>query len=175
MLRFFQMVLILLVLAGCAIKPSIDDPKLSDRELDLVEFFEGRTTAHGQFQDVLGNVSRRFEVDIKGSWNGSELVLVEDFLYSDNTTEQRIWTLTPKGDGAWTGTAAGVIGEATGQIKGDMFYWTYTIDLPLPDGPMRVTFDDYMWSLSDKRVLNIAYMSKYGFPLGQVTIFFEKK
>jgi len=39
---------------------------------------------------------------------------------------------------------------------------------------MRVSFDDYMWLLDDDRVLNIAYMSKWGFPLGQVTIIFEK-
>lgn len=175
MLKIFQTLLVLALLAGCAVKPSLHDPKLSDRSFDLVEFFEGRTTAHGQFQDVLGNVSLRFDVEIRGTWNGSELVLVEDFVYSDNTTEQRIWTLTPKGEGAWTGTAAGVIGEAKGQIDGDMFYWTYTIDLPLPDGPMRVSFDDYMWLIAEDRVLNIAYMSKSGIPLGQVTIFFEKK
>jgi hypothetical protein len=55
-----------------------------------------------------------------------------------------------------------------------MFYWTYTIDLPLPDGDMRVSFDDYMWMLSDDRVLNVSYVSKYGVPLGQVTIMFER-
>ncbi len=174
MLRLFQVLLLSLVLAGCSVKPSLDDPKLSGRTFDLVQFFEGRTTAHGQFQDVLGNVSRRFEVDIEGTWDGAVLTLVEDFTYSDQTTEKRIWTLMPSEDGVWTGSAAGVIGEARGQIKGDMFYWQYTIDLPLPDGEMRVSFDDYMWLLSEDRVLNIAYMSKSGVPLGQVTIFFEK-
>ena len=56
-----------------------------------------------------------------------------------------------------------------------MFYWNYTIDLPVPDGEIRVTFDDYMWLLSDDRMLNKAYMSKLGVPLGEVTIMFEKQ
>ena len=34
----------------------------------------------------------------------------------------------------------------------------YTIDLPLPSGEMRVSFKDYMWMLSETRVLNKAYM-----------------
>jgi hypothetical protein len=55
-----------------------------------------------------------------------------------------------------------------------MFYWAYTIDLPLPSGEMRVSFEDYMWMLSENRVLNKAYMSKWGIPVGEVTIMFEK-
>jgi hypothetical protein len=55
-----------------------------------------------------------------------------------------------------------------------MFYWAYTLDLPTPSGERRVSFKDYMWMLSDDRVLNKAYMSKWGLPLGEVTIMFEK-
>jgi hypothetical protein len=56
-----------------------------------------------------------------------------------------------------------------------MFYWNYPIALPIPDGEIRVPFDDYMWLLSDERMLNKAYMSKLGVPLGEVTIMFEKQ
>ncbi|NCV68021.1 MAG: DUF3833 family protein, partial [Rhodobacteraceae bacterium] len=41
-------------------------------------------------------------------------------------------------------------------------------------GEMRVSFKDYMWMLSETRVLNKAYMSKWGIPVGEVTIMFEK-
>ena len=174
MLRFLPIIIVSIVLAGCAFKPSIDDAKLSDKTFELEKFFDGKVKAYGQFQDVLGNVSRRFVVDIDGSWDGEALTLVENFTYSDDTTEQRIWTLAKGDDDTWTGDAKGVIGEAKGQIEGDTFYWAYKIDLPLPDGEMRVSFDDYMWLLDDDRVLNIAYMSKWGFPLGQVTIMFER-
>jgi hypothetical protein len=66
MLRFLQIIVVSIVLAGCALKPSIDDAKLSDKTFELEKFFDGKVKAYGQFQDVLGNVSRRFVVDLDG-------------------------------------------------------------------------------------------------------------
>jgi Protein of unknown function (DUF3833) len=166
-------------LAACTGKPSFNDPALSDRKLNLEEFFDGTLVARGQFQDVLGTVRRRFDVSIKGNWNGERLLLVEDFVYEDGSTEQRVWTLVKTGADTWRGTAPGVIGEAVGVEDGDRFNWRYTIDLPVPaaDGPaktVRVTFDDWMWLLSDDRLLNRAYMRRFGVDVGDVTISFEK-
>ena len=101
-------------------------------------------------------------------------VLIEDFTYEDGSEEQRIWTLMKADENRWVGSADGVVGTAEGRIAGDMFYWAYTIDLPTPSGERRVSFKDYMWMFSDNRVLNKAYMSKWGIPLGEVTIMFEK-
>lgn len=170
----FTLVACLLLLTACTARPSLDQNKLSDLEFNLEEFFDGRSVAYGQFQDVLGRVSRRFRVDIHGTWDGRTLRLVEDFTYSDATTEQRIWTLVKTGEQTWQGTAPGVIGVATGTEQGDTFNWVYTIDLPLPNGTQRVSFDDWMWMLSDRRVLNKAYMRRFGATLGVVTITFEK-
>ncbi|MEL6702037.1 MAG: DUF3833 family protein, partial [Pseudomonadota bacterium] len=137
------------------------------------------TVAYGQFQDVFGTVRRRFEVEITGTWDGQTLKLVEDFVYEDGSTEQRIWTLEKTGAETWQGTAPGVDGVATGEERGDTFNWRYTIDLPIPsaDGEtetLRVAFDDWMWLLSDDRLLNIAYMKRFGIDIGQVIITFEK-
>jgi hypothetical protein len=118
-------------LAACAGKPSPNDPLLSDRELDLEEFFEGRTVAYGQFQDVFGTVRRRFEVTIDGTWDGRTLILDENFVYEDGSTENRVWTLRKTGPDAWSGTAPGVLGTARGAERGDTFNWRYTIDLPV--------------------------------------------
>jgi hypothetical protein len=82
-----------LTLAACAGRPSLDGEPLSDRQLNLEDFFDGDLVAHGQFQDILGNVSRRFTVEIDGTWDGETLRLVEDFVYEDGSTEQRVWTL----------------------------------------------------------------------------------
>ncbi len=168
------------LLAACAGKPSFDDPALSDRKLDLEEFFDGTVLAQGQFQDIFGTVRRRFDVTIKGDWNGKRLRLVEDFVYEDGSTERRVWTLVKTGDDTWRGTAPGVIGVAEGREDGDRFNWRYTIDLPVPSASgqtetLRVTFDDWMWLLSDDRVLNRAYMKRFGVNIGDVIISFEKQ
>ena len=62
---------------------------------------------------------------------------------------------------------------------GDQFNWRYTIDLPVPaaGGPastVRVTLDDWMWLLSDDRLLNRAYMKRFGVDVGYVTITVKK-
>ncbi len=162
------------VLAGCAGRPGPDDALLSDRQLNLEQFFDGRTVAHGQFQDVFGTVRRRFVVTIDGDWNGRTLILDENFVYEDGSTENRKWTLTKTGADTWRGTAPGVLGEARGVERGDSFNWRYGIDLPVPDGTLRVAFDDWMWLLTEDRLMNIAYMRKAGVRIGQVVIFFEK-
>ncbi|WP_420861369.1 DUF3833 domain-containing protein [Algirhabdus cladophorae] len=162
-------------LAACTGKPNPTDDVLSQRQFALEEFFVGDLIAYGQFQDVFGTVRRRFEVAIQGTWDGKTLTLVEDFAYADGTTEQRIWNLQKTGPDSWEGTAPGVIGVATGVERGDTFNWQYLIDLPVPDGTMRVRFDDWMWQLSEDRLLNIAYMKRYGVDIGQVIITFEKR
>jgi len=169
----------IVLLAACTGKPSLDDPALSDRQLNLEEFFDGDLVAYGQFQDIFGTVRRRFEVEIAGDWDGERLRLVEDFAYEDGSTERRVWTLRKTGPDSWEGTAPGVIGVATGEERGDAFNWRYTIDLPVPsaDGEgetLRVSFDDWMWLLSEDRLLNRAYMLRFGIDIGEVLITFEK-
>lgn len=175
-MRKMLVVGLLALLAACG-RPSLDDPKLSTKNLNLEEYFSGRTVAYGQFQDRFGKVAQRFKVTINGQWNGTNLVLDERFTYSDGGTDRRVWTLTKTGDDTWRGTAAGVQGEAIGEERGDTFNWRYTIDLPKRDGDgtLRVSFDDWMWLLEDGRLLNKAYMSKAGVQLGVATIIFEKK
>lgn len=166
-------------LSACAGTPSFNDAALTDQKLDLETFFDGRVEAHGQFQDIFGTVRRQFTVTIKGDWNGERLLLVEDFVYEDGSTEQRVWTLVKTGADTWTGTAPGVIGTAKGVEMGDRFNWKYTIDLPVPsaDGPtetMRVTFNDWMWLQDETHVFNRAYVSKFGVTIGEALISFRR-
>jgi hypothetical protein len=168
------------LLAACTAKPSFDDPSLDEnRKLNLEEFFDGELIAYGQFQDILGTVRRSFTVRITGDWDGETLTLVEDFDYEDGSVEQRVWSLTKTGEDSWRGTAPGVIGEAVGVEQDNRFNWQYEIDLPVPaaDGTnetVRVTFDDWMWLLADDRLYNRAYVQRFGFDIGDVSISFEK-
>jgi hypothetical protein len=168
-----------LFITGCAGVPSSSDPILTDQKFDLETYFDGQVAAQGQFQDLFGTVRRQFTVDITGDWDGKRLLLVEDFVYEDGSTEQRTWTLTKTADDTWQGTAPGVIGIATGLEQGDRFNWKYTIDLPVPsaDGPtetMRVTFDDWMWLQDKDNVFNRAYVSRFGIRIGEALISFRK-
>ncbi|WP_285671603.1 DUF3833 domain-containing protein [Paralimibaculum aggregatum] len=162
------------LLAGCG-GPDLADHAGQGPELELERFLEGRLTAHGVFQDRFGTLRRSFVVDVLGVWDGETLTLTEDFLYEDGSTERRVWRLVQTSAESWAGTAAGVVGEATGEEAGNAFNWRYTIDLETPDGTLRAHFDDWLWQLDDRVMVNRAYVTKYGIEIGQLSIYFRRE
>lgn len=165
----------LLGVAACGGTPDLEDHADTGPELELERFLNGRLTAHGIFQDRFGDLRRAFTVDVVGEWDGETLTLTEDFVYEDGSTERRVWTLTQTSDESWTGTADGVIGPASGEESGNAFNWRYTIDLDTPDGTLRATFDDWMWRIDDRVMVNRAYVTKYGIEIGTLSIFFRRE
>jgi len=67
------------------------------------------------------------------------------------------------------------VGEATGQALGNAFNWQYTMALPVDGRIVNVQFDDWMYLMDDKVMLNKAVMSKFGIQLGEVTLSFTKR
>lgn len=163
-----------LTLAGCA-GPRVDDYVAEKPVLDLKRYFNGTLDAYGIFTDRSGKVVKRFTVVMQGSWNGDDGVLDEDFVYSDGTKEKRIWRLKRLPDGRYTGTADDVVGQAQGQARGNAFNWTYTLALPVDGRVWHVDFDDWMYLMDDRVMLNTAVMSKWGVKLGEVTLSFVKR
>lgn len=165
--------LLAFTLAGCA---SQDIRQYANEKpaLDLSTYFNGRLVAHGIFQNRSGQVVRRFVVEIDAQWEGNQGVLDEWFTYSDGTNERRVWRLTKHADGRYTGTADDVAGVAQGQTVGNAFFWTYVLKLPVGERIIPVRFDDWMYLVDERIMLNRATMSKFGIRLGEVTLVFTK-
>ena len=144
-------------------------------KLDLRTYFNGTVDAWGMFTDRSGRVVKRFKVVMECTWTGDEGVLDEAFTYSDGTTQRRVWRLKAEPDGRYTGRADDVVGEATGQVSGNAFRWGYTLALPVDGRVWDVQFDDWMFLMDDRVMLNKAVMSKWGFDLGEVTLFFKRR
>lgn len=164
---------LLFLLASCS-GQRIADYAATTPALDLFAYFEGQTRGYGQVQERDGTLIRRFVVDITGTVTGDTLVLDERFVYDDGEREQRVWTIRRVGPGDYRGTAGDVVGEATGKMAGSALNWRYTLKLPARGRVWEIAFDDWMY-LHDSRVLaNRAAFSKWGFRLGEVTLFFVK-
>ena len=159
--------------------PQVADYAAEQPVLDLRQYFNGTLDAYGLFTDRSGKVVKRFTVVMNCSWSGppgaETGVLDENFTYSDGTQDRRVWTLKRQPDGRYTGTAGDVLGEAAGQEKGNAFRWGYTLKLPVDGRIIEVQFDDWMYLMNDKVMLNKAKMSKFGFGLGEVTLSFVKR
>ena len=161
-------------LGGCA-APDVTRYAAERPSLDLVRYFTGTTDAWGMFQKRNGEVVKRFHVVIEGHEQAGALVLDEHFEYSDGTRQQRVWTLRPIGDGRWQGTAADVIGTASGSISGNALHWRYHLLLPVDAHSYDVSFDDWMYLVDDTTMVNRARMSKFGFTLGEVSLLFRRR
>lgn len=162
------------VLGGCA-SQNITDYANEKPVLDLAQYFNGTIDAWGIFTDRSGKVVRRFQVVMNCSWQGNQGVLDEDFVFSDGERQKRIWRLTKLENGRYTGRAADVVGEATGQVSGNAFNWTYTLQLPVDGKITEVQLDDWMYLVNDKVMLNKAVMRKFGIQVGELTLSFTKR
>jgi hypothetical protein len=147
--------------------------------LDLSTYFNGTIDAHGIFTDRSDKVVKRFKVVIDAKWtvlDGKKVgVLDEAFTYSDGTTQRRVWTLTEIAPNRYKGTASDVVGEALGEVAGNALNWSYTLALPVDGKVYNVQFNDWMYQMDDKVMLNKAKMSKFGIYLGEVTLAFYKR
>lgn len=141
----------------------------------LEDYFAGRTHAWGMFVDRFGNVQRQFSVDIRGEFGNGQLVLTEDFAFDDGERSQRIWRITPFGEGRYSGTADDVVGTAEGEVTGNRLRWSYDLNLPIGQRVWCVHLDDMMLLQDDQVLLNRASMSKYGVNLGEIIICFQKE
>ncbi|WP_271272028.1 DUF3833 family protein [Aliamphritea hakodatensis] len=143
-------------------------------QLDVFCFFQGETLAYGIFEDRFGKLRRSFRVYIQGETEDDRLRLTEDFYYADGEESQRIWLITDEGDNRFAGTAADIQGQAEGVRQQHMLSWRYSMDLLVHGRRWRVDFDDRMYLLDEKIMVNRARVSKWGMTLGTVSIFFCK-
>ncbi|MEI6803925.1 MAG: DUF3833 domain-containing protein [Burkholderiales bacterium] len=162
-------------LLGACSTPHVQDYAKETPTLELRDYFNGTVDAYGIFTDRSGKVVKRFSVVMHCAWQDDAGVLDEAFTYSDGSTQRRIWRLTRHANGRYTGTADDVVGSAQGQQSGNAFNWTYTLALPVDTRVIDVQFDDWMYLLNDKVMLNKATMRKWGVGLGEVTLSFIKR
>jgi hypothetical protein len=163
-----------LTLGGCA-SQNIDSYASEKPVLDLRQYFNGTLDAYGVFTDRSGTVQKRFSVVMVCTWQGDQGTLDESFTYSDGSKQKRVWHLTRQADGRFTGRADDVQGEALGQSRGNALHWNYTLNLPVDGTVYAVQFDDWMYLMDERVMLNKATMSKFGVRLGEVTLSFYKR
>lgn len=162
-----------MALPGCA-SPDVGDYAAERPALDLRTYFDGKVTAHGIFTDRSGRVVKRFVVDMKCAWQSDVGTLDETFHYSDGSTQRRVWIIKRMPGGRYSGTAADVVGQASGREAGNAFNWQYTLALPVDGTVWHVQLDDWMYLVDELTMLNKAVMTKFGIKVGEITLSFTK-
>ena len=172
-MRILIFVLCLFGLTACT-SPTLDDYSGSTPTLELDTFFNGNLRAYGLVLDRSGLVTRRFEVDLIGTWQNNQGELKEWFRFDDGEKSTRNWQLTKLPNGHYTGTAEDVIGIAKGKTSGAALYWKYQLLIPYQGDEYVITLDDWMYLIDENRLFNKTELTKFGFKVGEVILYIEK-
>jgi hypothetical protein len=158
---------------GCA-SPTPADYAAEKPVLDLKTYFNGPLVAHGLFTDRIGQG--------RAALHGAD----DRHLARQPGHARRTFHLQRRQDrapcleahrrrpGRYTGRADDVVGVAQGQAAGNALNWRYTLSLPVDGKVYEVQFDDWMYLMDERVMLNKAVMSKFGIRLGEVTLSFYK-
>lgn len=163
----------LLILTACS--TSIEEYKGRTPELKLEEFFNGRLVAYGTVQDYSDDVIQRFRVEMVGTWDGNEGKLEEQFYYADGSTQERTWYLTKTGPNTYEGTASDVDGVAVGTTAGNALNWQYTLQVEMDGDTLALSLDDWMYLIDEDNMINRTQMSKFGVPVGEITLYIGRE
>ncbi|MBQ4833419.1 DUF3833 domain-containing protein [Pseudoalteromonas sp. MMG010] len=161
------------ILSSCS-SADVSAYKETTPDFNFKRFFSGKLKAYGVVQDYSGDLVRKLVVDMDASWQGNKGTIKEDFIYDDGETQQRTWYITINDDNTITGTADDVIGTARGQSSGGVFHWQYDVELAYDDSMVEVHFDDWMYLISDDRLINRTSINKLGLQVAELTLSIEK-
>ncbi len=175
------LILILLIIISVLIKSNLfndsmkpEDFKNTEPEIKIEKYFEGQVKAWGILQDRKGRVTRQFEANMIGKFENNILTLEEDFFWKDGETQKRVWKIKKIDEHNYIGTAPDVIGEAKGASYGSAFKFEYNLMIPFKGKNIKIRFDDWIFKQDEKVAINRATLTKFGFKVGELTVFFEK-
>lgn len=171
--KIFTITGAILMLSACS-NTNVDFYKNVKPEVNFEEFFSDDIVGWGVVQNWKGQVVRRFDIKMNGTWNGDKGVLKEDFFYYDGEKQERIWTVVKKDNGEFEGTADDILGAAKGKTSGNAINWHYSMDLPVGRKTYRVKFDDWMWQMNGGVLINRSYIKKFGVTVAELTLILQK-
>ena len=172
-MRLLLPIILILLLNNCSeMKP--EDYKNTRPIIKIEEYFQGNVKAWGMLQGRSGEVKRQFVADMKGEFDGENLILNETFIWNDGEKQERRWVIKKVGDNRYEGTAPDVIGVAKGVSFGSAFKFEYKLKVPYKNKEIGIRFDDWIFQQDEKTAINKATLTKFGFKVGELTVFFVK-
>jgi hypothetical protein len=176
MLTHFKAILTaILFILVTACSSDISDYQETNPKFDIKRYFTGDVIGWGMVQDYSNKVTRRFCVELNGTWIDNQGKLAEVFYFDDGEVSYRTWQLSRLSNDEYTGLAEDVVGIAEGKQSGHAFQWQYQLLVPINDETYQFNMDDWMYQIDEYRVFNRTTMNKFGVKAAEITLFFDKK
>ena len=167
-------ILFTIFLTGCAKDMKPTDFKDQKPRLVIEKYLSGNVKAWGVLQSRSGKVTRQFNADLNGKWDGNTLILDEIFNWNDGEKQTRKWTIKKIDEHNYEGTASDVVGKAIGYSYGPAFKFEYVLLVPVKGKNIKITFDDWIFMQDERVAINRATMTKFGIKVAELTVMFVK-
>ena len=175
-IKIILLITCLFLITNCSSQNSMKPKDFINTEpsMTIESYFDGPVKAWGLLQDRKGKVTRQFKADMFGSFDGSILTLKEDFYWTDGEKQNRTWKIKKIDANTYEGTASDVVGIAKGFQYGSAFKFEYNLMVPFKGKNIKVSFDDWIFKQDEEVAINRATLTKFGFKVGELTVFFKK-
>jgi hypothetical protein len=164
--------MLLILITSCS--SELSDYQETYPKFDIQTYFTGELIGWGMVQDYTNQVTRRFCVELNGTWKENQGELAEVFHFDDGEVSYRTWQLSKLSQGEYTGSAEDVVGTAKGKQSGYAFQWQYQLLVQIDVESYQIDMDDWMYQIDQYRVFNRTTMNKFGIKVAEVTLFFDK-
>lgn len=173
-MRKLMMAICSLFISACS-NNKINQYSENTPKLNLKDFLNGKIIGYGIVEDYNKNVTRRFNFYGNAKWEGNQGVFDEKIVYSDGKEENRVWSITKINDISYEATNRDLIGTATITIAGNAMNWKYKMNIKVDNSVYKLDFDDWMYLMPNGQLINRNYFKKFGFTVGELTLFMEKE
>lgn len=119
---------------------------------------------------AINSVKRSFGVSLHGVGRNDQLTLTEHFAYADGAHETKTWRFRKLGPDVYACIRDDMAEETLIRVSGARTQFSYAINLGIPGADNWVRFHDTMTLGWDGRLLNTAWVTKYGLPVARVRV-----
>lgn len=143
---------------------------------DPLRFFTGHTRSSGVFENRRGEPRQTVRTETWGRIVGGELRLEQDLYLGDQPRQRRSWRLRRIDARHFEGRANDVREPIRGEMKGNVFRWSFTLATK-PGKPFSaVRMTQFMYFQPDGRTMvNRSMIRKFGILLTSVTEQFRRE
>lgn len=173
MKKILSSLLVAISLSACS-GMNINDYEKNTPRLNLETYLDGKISGYGIVQDRSGNVTKQFSFKGFASWSKDQGTFTEQIIYSDGRIESRIWTFSKINDNEYQATTPDVLGKADIKVAGNAMNWKYDMNVKVNDKIYTINFDDWMFLIDEKHLINRNYFYKFGVNVGELTLYLEK-
>lgn len=154
-------------LAGFAAQ-RVEDYADGTPSFDLRAHLDGPIKCDGVIYGPTGRVTSRFSADFHATWEGNSGVMTEHFRYDSGMTQDRAWRLELGNDGTVRADADDLVGQGSGQQKGNALKLNYNIRLPEEAGGHVLSVTDWMYLAPDGVIVNRSVFRKFGIQVAEL-------